>query len=229
MNLKRTIKRAIPKWILNKILLTFPIIYSLKFVNYETNMSVEAISELLKQLSLALELEGNIIECGSSRCGASVIIAKYLQSNRTKKLIYACDSFEGFDQNELHKEKDAGLTNTPDNSFTSTSIIYVKSKITALGVDSIVIPIKGYFKDTLPNIDSKFCFALVDCDLRESMVFCAEAIWPSLVSGGQILFDDYTDNDFMGARLAIDQFIDKYRNEIQEHRLLSRLYSVVKK
>ena len=108
-------------------------------------------------------------------------------------------------------------------------IIYVKSKITALGVDSIVIPIKGYFKDTLPNIDSKFCFALVDCDLRESMVFCAEAIWPSLVSGGQILFDDYTDNDFMGARLAIDQFIDKYRNEIQEHRLLSRLYSVVKK
>lgn len=229
MDLRITIKRAIPSLMLNKILLTLPFLYHTKIVNYETNLSRESIDDLLSQLDVTLELEGDIIECGSSRCGGSIIMANHLKSRRVSKRIHACDSFEGFDRNELIRERESGLTAVAQKSFTSTSYEYVKSKIRKLGVDDLVVPVKGFFQNTLPHINSKFCLAFIDCDLKDSMLYCAETIWPNLVNHGRILFDDYTDVNFKGARPAIDHFVSQYRSEIREHGLLNRLYRVVKR
>ena len=44
-----------------------------------------------------------------------------------------------------------------------------------------------------------------------------------------MLFDDYKDAEFKGAKLAVDEFITKYENSIMEHGLLERLYFVKKK
>lgn len=40
--------------------------------------------------------------------------------------------------------------------------------------------IKGYFQDTLPNIVGPFCLVFIDCDLRDSLVYAAETLWPLL-------------------------------------------------
>jgi hypothetical protein len=227
---KVKIKQAIPPSALNNLLLRFPFLYRTKLVFYETNLQENhGIDDLLTQLGMVMDVEGNIIECGSSRCGASIIMANYLRSRKVRKTIYACDSFEGFDRIELDKERKAGLTGASDEAFTSTSYAYVKDKIKELGVQDTVIPVKGFFSDTLPHIKSKFCFALVDCDLRDSLIYCAEAIWPNLVSNGRILFDDYTSENFQGARLGIEYFVSKYESEISEHGLMNRLYYVCKK
>ena len=70
MNLKLKIKRAIPPFVLNNLLLAFPFLYRTKLVNYETNLlENDGIAELLTLLETVLNVEGNIIECGSSRCG----------------------------------------------------------------------------------------------------------------------------------------------------------------
>jgi O-methyltransferase len=156
-------------------------------------------------------------------------MAMHLRQKGCVKRIYACDSFEGFDPTELRREKDCGLTDTPDNAFTSTSYRYVQAKISRLGYQDAIQPVQGFFQNTLPHLDVPVCLALIDCDLKDSLVYSAETLWPRLVAGGRLLFDDYTSSEYQGARKGIDLFTAKYAGEIQSHGLLDRLYFVVKK
>ena len=227
--LKTKLKHAFPPALLNTVLLRFPFLYQTRLVFYETNLiTAGEIDELLAQIAAVLNVEGEIIECGSSRCGTSIIIAKYLRTQRVNKKILACDSFEGFDRVELEREQKAGFTTAGNKFFTSTSYQYVQKKIAVLGFQNMVIPIKGYFQDTLPGLSGPFCLAFIDCDLRDSLVYSAETIWPNLSNGGRMLFDDYLSREFKGAKLGVDIFVKKYQAEISEHGLLNRLYYVRK-
>jgi hypothetical protein len=224
------VKHAIPPALLNTVLPRFPFLYGTKLVYYETNLrNAGGIDELLAHMTAVLDVEGDIIECGSSRCGTSIIMARYLRTRQVNKKILACDSFEGFDQSELQHEQMAGLTTASSSDFTSTSYEYVQKKISALGFQDMIIPIKGYFADTLPRITGPFCLALIDCDLRDSLVYSAETIWPNLSHGGRILFDDYLEPEFKGAKQGVDIFVEKYCNEFAEHGLLNRLYYILKR
>jgi Macrocin-O-methyltransferase (TylF) len=227
--------RYTPQRILNNILLTFPSLYRTGLVMNESFLGSRGINDLLTKLSTVIALEGDVIECGSARCGTSVTIGKYLQAVQSKKKVYALDLFgQGFDLDELEAERVAGLTRAKDNAFVHTSYDYVTSKIHILGLSDTVIPIKGYFQHTLPGlVDSKrFCLALIDCDLKKSTTYCAESIWPKLSDNGIMLFDDY-DYDlfrtFRGPRIAVDKFVNEHSNEISEHGFLNRLYYVEKK
>jgi predicted O-methyltransferase YrrM len=228
VNLKQRIKRVIPPALLNRTLLALPFLYRTALINYETNADSAGVADLLSQLASVLKVEGDVIECGSSRCGASIIMANALRAAGSGKKVYACDSFEGFDRAELRKEKEAGLTAVSERAFTTTSIDYVNAKLRALHVDDIVIPVKGYFKDTLPALGAPFCLAFIDCDLRESMIYCADTLWPRLPTGAVMIFDDYTADDFGGARLAVDEIVAAHRTHIASHGLLQRLYYVRK-
>ena len=229
MELKARIFHIIPKPIINNLLLTVPLLYRTRLVNYETNLSDEhGIEELLDALNKTSDIKGDIIECGSARCGATVIMANYLLSQKSDKKIYACDTFGGFDTSELEEEQKAGLTNEPKNAFKNASYEYVKKKIKKLGLSNIFL-VKGLFENTLPKLNNVFSLALIDCDLRKSIIHSAEIIWPNLSSGGIMLFDDYTSTKFKGAKLGIDFVVKKFTDEIQESRLLNRLYYICKK
>jgi hypothetical protein len=226
---KHRVKHVIPLSVINKLLLACPWLYGTSLVNYESNLNKTVLDELLSQLDRVQHLEGNIIECGISRGGTSIILANFLRSEGMRKLIYACDSFEGFDRRELDKERKAGLALVSDSAFTYTSYEYVLSKIKKLGVYDLVVPIKGFFKDTLPHLKSEWCFAFVDCDLQESIIYCAETLWPNLLSNGRIVFDDYRCEFFRAARVGIVSFVERHKNEISDHGLINELYYVCKK
>ncbi|MCB7129733.1 MAG: hypothetical protein J3T61_09380, partial [Candidatus Brocadiales bacterium] len=183
---KARFKQLVPVPLYNKLLLSFPFLYRTRLICYESNLQGgPAISELLSCLDNALHLQGNIIECGSSRCGTAIIMADHLGKRGYQKLVYACDSFEGFNRAEL--EVEVSQHRFPPEAgtwFTSTSFEYVTRKIAVLGFNGAVVPIKGYFHDTLAKIDSSYCFAFIDCDLRESARYCASVLWPRLVSSG---------------------------------------------
>ncbi len=221
------IKQIVPRPVLYELLLAFPMLYRTRSVQYETNLA-QAVDELIEQLDPTLVLDGEIIECGSARCGTSVMMAEHVRRKGVHKKIYALDSFEGFDRTELAREREAGLTEEANDAFTNTSFPYVKRKIQRLGFEGVVIPVKGYFEQTLPHFHSPSCFALIDCDLRESIVYCAEYLWHYMVPGGRMVFDDYTSGNYRGARYAIDQFVESHQREIASHGLGTRLYSVVK-
>jgi hypothetical protein len=235
------IKSFIIRWVppqvrtlmLNDLLLKFSFLYRTKFINYESQLEKKnGIEDLLTKLNSVLDIEGDIIECGSYVCGTSAIIASYLRSVGVNKKVYALDLFGGgFDLKELEGERQAGLTQAKDSAFTHTSYGYIKKKIEKLGFSGIIIPVKGFFRDTLPHIDSKFSLALIDCDLKKSITYCAESIWPKLSDKGVMLFDDYEYElyrAFKGPKIAVDDFVDKYNSEISEHGLLNRLYYVMK-
>jgi O-methyltransferase len=220
----------LPMSTLNNILLRFPFIYRMNFVKYESGLRTNhGLDDIMLQLKNARNIEGDIIECGCDRCGTSVIMAKYLKSTCVNKRIYALDVFgHGFEPKELEEERSLGLTQATTKTFRYNSLDYVKSKIRTLGFGQSIIPIKGLFKDTLPHIESRFCLCLIDCDLSKSMLYCAETIWPRLSKKGIMLFDDYGSTEYKGVKIAVDTFLEKYRDEISSHGLLNRLYQVTK-
>lgn len=228
LKLTSRIRRRLPP----SVLLRFPFVYKLPFVKYESLLQeANGIEDLLTKLDRVMKLNGDIIECGSAYCGTSIIIANYLRAKGTTKRVYALDFFgAGFDLHELEEERRLGLTAIKDDAFTvGYSYEYVKKKIDRLGLSDTIIPVKGHFRDTLPDIDSEFCLTLIDCDLKNSITYCVETIWPRVPKNGIILFDDYETYDiFRGPKIAIDEFLDKHKNEISEHGMLNRLYYIVK-
>lgn len=222
------IASKIPSPILDKILLSFPFLYKTNFVNYEAGTNFNQIKELIDAIDNTSQLNGNIIECGSNRCGTSSILAKYLKNQIISKKIYALDSFSGFDPEELKKERSDKFTDMPTNAYHYNSFEYVKKKIKKLGLVDKLIPIKGYFQETLPKIDSNFCLAFIDCDLGESIKFTSENIWPKLSSGGIMLFHDYDHPRFQNVKPFVDRFVDLYKNEIKHHKMIHGMYYVLK-
>jgi Macrocin-O-methyltransferase (TylF) len=213
------------------ILLRFPFIYRMKFVNYESGLrDNHGLEDLTQQLESVLRVQGNIIECGSDRCGTSVIMAKYLKSIGNDKKIYALDVFgSGFEVNELEEESRLGLTQVPNKTFRYNSFEYVKNKIKLLGLEDVIIPVKGLFRDTLPSIDSTFCLCLIDCDLRKSMLYCAETLWPKLSRNGVMLFDDCGSMDHKNVIIAVDGFVNEHQHEVSEYGFLNKIYQARKK
>ncbi len=229
MTWKETIKHLIPPVILNNFLLAFPGLYGTRLVNYETPITAVGIEDLTSMVEKTAALSGDIIECGSSRCGASIHMARRLGELGVRKTIYACDSFEGFDREELRRDTLKGWTNVSERAFTSTSYDYVQKKLAKLGLTGQIKPIQGYFQNTLPSLNARFCLVFIDCDLHDSMLYCAKTLWPRLSPGGYMIFDDYNDPHFSGAALAVDEFVREMKGEIASHGLMQRMYCAVKR
>ncbi len=204
----------------------------MRFLNYESVIDKTGLQDLYELLDMTLTLQGDIIECGSDRCGTSVIMANYVRSRGVTRTIYACDTFEGFLPEELGREKALGRTDSPEDRFAfPLQYQYVRKKLVRLGMDGLVVPVRGSFQKTFPDFVTArkaLSFVLVDCDLEESMLFCARTLWPLLAPGGVMAFDDYTVEKFKGARLAIDRFIAQEPEDLASHGLMRRLYSARK-
>lgn len=116
----------------------------------------------------------------------------------------------------------------PEDSFTSTSLPYFERKLSVLKLSDLVTPVKGYFEETLPGLTGPFCFGFIDCDLQDSMIYCAETIWPRLEHGGRLIFDDYASAQYRAATTAIETFIANHEGHIAEHHAMRGMYTVTK-
>jgi hypothetical protein len=213
---------------LDRVLLSLPALYRTRLVNYETNLDAAKVALLISRVQQIRTLAGDLVECGSSRAGSAAIMAETLRKLGLSKTIFACDSFRGFNRRELEAERRAGLTQAADGAFTSTSVSYVTRKLEVLGLADIVRLIPGYFEDTLPSLDSEFCLAFIDCDLRESVAYCARELWPRVVPGGQLLVDDYGASGWKGATLGVRDFLDGDPPDVDAHQEECGMYSIVK-
>lgn len=210
------------------ILLRFPSLYATERVQYEGSLAPDEVQALIARLEASLDLAGDVIECGCFLCGTTVLMARLLKTRRLPKRIYACDTFAGFDPQEIRREQEAGDA-TRRHSFQDTDLQYVRRKLDRLAVADQVVLVQGLFQETLGALDGPFCFAFIDCDLHDSMLYAARTVWPRLSPGGCCVFDDYDNQEYRGATRAVDTFISEARQEIREHgRLLRKLYYAVK-
>jgi predicted O-methyltransferase YrrM len=217
-SIKDLIKQHVPRSSINRALLTFPQLYGA--LRYESQLNPEQL-EILQSI-VGENRPGNIIECGVYRAGTTVLLARLLKQRRLAKKIYALDSFSGFAE-EIEEDVSRGqVVEEGRAAFTANSVDYVQRKLAVLGVADVIEVVPGYFEDTLPGIEDRFCLALIDCDLEKSVEFCLEHLWERIVPGGWMVVDDYSNPGYPGAAVAADRFFHhvSYRSRMVSNNFL---------
>ena len=150
-------------------------------------------------------INGAVAECGVFR-GDS---AKYLNMFFSDRKLYLCDTYEGFDIDDLQDEKENNKGSFQESRFldkaffAGTSVELVMSKMP--NKKQIVIK-KGYFPSTMINVDEQFAFVNLDMDLYIPMLEGLKYFWSKMSPGGCILLHDYFSKDFERVQDAVRDF-----------------------
>ncbi len=150
-------------------------------------------------------IEGNVAEWDVCRGDSAKFINRYFPNRK----LYMCDTFEGFDSEDLQYEKDKdnkyfNQSKFADQSFfVDTGVDYVMCKM--MYPENVVIK-KGYFPESMSGVEDKFCFVNLDMDLYIPMLNGLRFFWDKMIQGGCILMHDYFSNLFAGVKQAVDIF-----------------------
>lgn len=99
-------------------------------------------------------------------------------------------------------------TLSSSGDFSSTNRELLERKISLLGLTNIVL-IDGFFEDSMDDssLPEIIYATFLDCDLYESYRTTLNKVWPRLNTGGFIYLDEYYSLKFLGARVAVDEFV----------------------
>lgn len=178
---------------------------------------------LTKQICLE-DLPGNLVECGTFKGGAAALIAAVVKrySQRSRKL-YACDTFEGMpDPVEVDKHNGVPANDTDWGAGTLKAPIEANLAVVcrALGVQDIVVPVKGLFQDTLPEYRADMgdiALLHADGDWYESTLAIFNLLYDQVIPGGVVQIDDY--GFWEGCRQAIHEFERQRRSSFALRRI----------
>lgn len=186
---------------MSEAMATLPIdkdsMYGLKWpIRAHTMIGIKRLNNLHNMLDYIRKnnIEGDLIETGVWRGGATIFMKCYLDFYQINKKVFVCDSFEGLPPPDIEKYPQ----DTGDNHHTfeklKISLDTVKSNFQSYGVlDDNVIFIKGWFSDTLPNNNQIKNLAILrfDGDMYGSTIDVFNNLYDKVVSGGIIIIDDY--------------------------------------
>jgi predicted O-methyltransferase YrrM len=122
----------------------------------------------------------------------------YLIASQIKMPIYLYDTFEGMPETsefDLHNKGD----------FSQTSFTEVEQFLKEF---NNVFLLKGIFPESAFGFEQDLGFVHIDCDIYESTKAGLEYFYPRLIKGGTILIDDYNFRTTLGAKKAVDEFIE---------------------
>lgn len=142
-------------------------------------------------------LPGDFFECGVYKGGTARLLAEVMAGNGSGGQLHLFDTFEGMPTTgsmDIHRRGD----------FSDTSLEQVKSFV---GHADHVCFHPGFLPDTFTGLDHvRIAFAHVDVDIFQSIMDCCAFIYPRLVGGAFMVFDDYGFPTCPGARQAVDTF-----------------------
>lgn len=141
---------------------------------------------------------GNVAEAGVYRGE----FAKYINVMFPDRKLYLIDTFEGFDARNVKTERKKGFSEGNED-FTQTSIELVLNQM-AYKKNCIVK--KGFFPETMNNVEDSFCFVSLDMDLYEATLSGLNWFWPRMVNGGVIFVHDCRNQSYIGCRKAVEEF-----------------------
>jgi O-methyltransferase len=140
-------------------------------------------------VGLALNVPpGDFAEVGVYQGGSALFLYEIAQEQG--RFLHLFDTFEGMPtagEFDTHKVGD----------FADVDFDRVRRSM------PLAIFYKGLFPDTMPAELSPLAFVHIDCDQYQSVKDSIERLWPLVVEGGIMLFDDYSYLE--GARLAVDE------------------------
>jgi len=201
--------------------------------NFTIIVSVVSVARIIlfkKLLDNTRSLSGDIVECGVGASRTFQQLAILLQLLEPKRKLWGFDSFEGFPEPST---RDWSIRNVQKGERKDMTVAQVLETLRTVGVHpetlKRVILIKGFFSNTLPQTKiEKIVLLHLDVDLYESYKICLEQLYPKVVEGGVIIFDEYIDDikKWPGASRAIDEFFGEQKKFIQKDAMTGKYYFI---
>ena len=154
--------------------------------------------EKLADMQKDIELTAAVAEAGVFEGD----FAKWINIYYSNRHLYLFDTFEGFCEKDINKERKYSKANLGDYSNTSLELVMGK-----MSYKQNVRIYKGYFPDTARDIKESFCFVNLDLDLYLPTYSGLCFFEDKMVKNGVILIHDYFSENFRGPKEAVDQFI----------------------
>lgn len=162
-----------------------------------------ALKKLIELSNGVKDIIGDVVEVGVYKGGSALELSKIFQHND----IYLFDTFEGLPKtNEYDNHHKAGDFN--DVSYEDVLKLFEHN-------DKVKV-----YKGIFPNqnsevlINKKIKFLHLDVDIYESYVNCLNFFHDKMIKGGIMVFDDYNANTCLGAKKAVDEFIEQHKLEL---------------
>jgi hypothetical protein len=183
----------------------------------------------LNQLEKLKGVQGDIVECGVSIGHGALLfllMSEYLGVERT---YYGFDSFSGF-PDPVQKDGVTPITGKDFWANPPETVLRVlrDGRIPENQIRERVRLVKGFFDKTLPKYEGKIALLHLDGDLYESYKISLTCLYDKVVTGGIIMFDEYDDQRWPGARKAIDEFFANKPEKPISHRKCTWKYYVEK-
>ena len=144
----------------------------------------------LKLLETAPDVAGDVVECGSWKGGSASNLSLVCQIVGRRLMVY--DSFEGLPE-EVPGDREA--THYSKGDYCGT-LDEVRSNVQRYGAIDQCEFVQGWFKDTLPGLNTPVLLAFLDVDLEASLETCVRHIWPRLVEQGYVFIDEVVGVDY---------------------------------
>ncbi len=197
--------------------------------NELTMLSPERLFSIVLSCRWVVEngLEGDFVECGVWRGGASILIAFLLRHHGVNdRNLWLFDTFSGMTEPEkvdtrtrdgksfseiVLEHRGRGLVE--DGMLALASLETVVDNFEKAGIDLANVRfVTGDVAETLrheENLPSKIALLRLDTDWYASTLLELEILYPRLRKGGPLLIDDY--GYFEGARKAVDEYFGSRR------------------
>lgn len=144
----------------------------------------------------ARHLPGDFWECGVYKGGTAKMLSRLIVASPDKRLCLF-DTFEGMPETDPERDYHR------KGDFADTSLEAVRDRVG----DTNVAYYQGFIPETFQGLEQeRIAFAHVDVDIYRSVLDCCEFIYPRLVGGAFMVFDDYGFPSCPGARAAVDGF-----------------------
>jgi len=143
--------------------------------------------ELWDLVHQTAHLEGALLEVGCWNGGSGGIIGLAAKKAGIRDTTFLCDTFSGTVKGN---NVDAGYVD--DGAFSSASKKLVERVLFGLQVSNYKI-LEGIFPEETGYLlgDSRIRFCHIDVDTYQSAADTYEWVWPRLVVGGILVYDDY--------------------------------------
>ncbi|MDO8641775.1 MAG: TylF/MycF/NovP-related O-methyltransferase [Nitrosarchaeum sp.] len=154
------------------------------------------------------KVEGDLIETGVWRGGAVIFMQGILKAYNESRRVFVADSFKGLPEPDKDYPIDGNSTLHTVELLRVTAD-QVKNNFKKYDLlDSNVVFLEGWFKDTLMNADiEKIAVLRMDGDLYSSTWETLTALYHKVQSGGYVIVDDYS---WVNCRTAIENFRKQY-------------------
>lgn len=160
------------------------------------------------------KIKGDAVMVGVFKGGAALYLWSLFKERGFSGNLWLLDSFKGFNQQNLTKEKDINSIRL----FGSNE--YFESKSSAAGIKRLfekfeleegVNIIEGFVEDTLIDVSiDSIAFLHIDVDAYDPTLYTLEQLYPRLTAGGWCILDDYEVSMF-GCREAVDTYREKHQ------------------